>query len=100
MRICAFQGHLSSLSRMSCQIFPSIALRDVALGDRLHSLLELSESGAPLVQSMYKQTLKYFQRARESRGAPVKDSLIVAAMAALNAPPMHYQSAPVAEFVE
>jgi hypothetical protein len=45
-----------------------------ALGDRLHTLPVLSESGAPIVRSVYKQTLKYYWRAREARGKPLKNS--------------------------
>ena len=59
-----------------------------ALGDRLRTLPVLLESGAPIVRSMYKQTLKYYRRAREARGKLVKKFLLLDAVEALNAPPV------------
>lgn len=65
------------------------ALGAVALGERLCSLPELSESGTPLVRSVYKQTFKYYRRAKGGRGTPVKDSfLLEAVVGSLRASPV------------
>ena len=68
--------------------------RAAALGVRLRA-----ESEVPRVQSMYKQTLKYYQRAREARDKPVNKILLLKEVEALEAHPMQLHSLLSAGFI-
>jgi hypothetical protein len=65
--------------------------RALALGERLHMSLG---SGVPI----YKQTVRYYQRAKKGRGIRVNNSLLLKALESFCAPQIHYQSKPVAGF--
>ena len=63
----------------------------LALGERLCMSLG---SGAPI----YKQTVRYYLRAKKEKGIWVNDSLLLEVVESFSAPQMHYQSKPVAGF--
>ena len=63
--------------------------RALALGERLHMSLG---NGVPI----YKQTVRYYRRAKKERGIRVNDSLLLEAVESFSAPQIHYQSKPVA----
>lgn len=85
---CYLDPSSSSRSDIFLPENPIFASGVVALDDRLCSLLKLSKSGTPLVQSIYKQTLKYYRRAKEARGTLVKDSFLLEAVESLRASPV------------
>ena len=69
----------------------AIAARAQVLGDRL--CLSLG-SGA----TIFKQTVRYYRRAKKERGIRVNDALLLETVESFSAPQIHYQSKPVAGF--
>jgi hypothetical protein len=84
-------GHRSVSKPAASPVNSDLVPGAPALGNRLPVM---TESGAPMVRSVYKQTLKYYRRAREARGKPAKGSLLLEALDILNAPPVQFQSLP------
>jgi hypothetical protein len=72
-----YAGNIEGVSVNS--VVPGVA----ALGVRLRAKSEI-----PRVWSVYKQTLKYYRRAREARGKPVNKVLLLKVVEALEAPPV------------